>query len=433
MIRLASSPLTLIQTIAFAILLLPASVPAQQAFIVRNVRVFNGQRTEEHRSVLVDSGRIVRVDGPELRVAGTTVVDGRGRTLLPGLIDSHVHVAGEVNSALRQALVLGVTTVLDMFSDETTFAKIKGARAADLPDVADVRSAGVGATAPGGHPTQMGGGPIPTLRSPDEAQAFVDARVFEGSDYIKIIRDDLSRMAPKPVPTLDSLTIAALVRAAHARGKLAIVHVTAERDARLALGAGVDGLAHLFIADSSSPDFGVFVASHHAFVIPTLEAFSWFCGRVEAPAILADSNIAPYLTPQWRIPLTMTVDWPPRKPGCFGSDDAFRQLVRARVPILAGTDSPIPGTTYGASLDAELALYVKRGMTPEAALASATLVPAETFGLRDRGAIRPGLRADLVLVDGDPTKDILATRRIVAVWKRGMLVERIRTVPTSAR
>jgi adenine deaminase len=124
-------PHTAIHIIALAIVVLSfpaASASAQEAFIVRDVRVFDGVRTEEHRSVLVDSGRIMRVSGPDLRVAGASVVDGRGRTLLPGLIDSHVHVASDVNSALQQALVLGVTTVLDMFSDETTFEKISGTR-----------------------------------------------------------------------------------------------------------------------------------------------------------------------------------------------------------------------------------------------------------------------------------------------------------------
>jgi imidazolonepropionase-like amidohydrolase len=231
-------------------------------------------------------------------------------------------------------------------------------------------------------------------------------------------------MYPRPVPTLDSETIAALVRAAHARGKLVVVHVLKERDARMVLGAGADGLAHLFMGERAPPDFGAFVARHHAFVIPTLAVLYPGCGRSDAGALLADSSVAAYLAPQWRA--LLGVQWRPTAHTCAGSDDAFRQLLAAHVPILAGTDAPVPGTAYGASLHGELARYVQLGMTPAAALAAATSVPARTFHLADRGAIRPGLRADLLLVNGDPTRDIRDTRRIVAVWKRGVRVERKR-------
>lgn len=109
---------------------------------------------------------------------------------------------------------------------------------------------------------------------------------------------------------------------------------------------------------------------------------------------------------------------------CVGTDEGVRQLIRARVPLLAGSDSPAPGTTYGASLHGELALLVRDGLTPSQALAAATSVPARAFHLQDRGWIRPGMRADLLLVKGDPTKDIMVTRNIVGVWKRGAWVQR---------
>ncbi len=95
----------------------------------------------------------------------------------------------------------------------------------------------------------------------------------------------------------------------------------------------------------------------------------------------------------------------------------------AGVPILAGTDAPAPGSWNGASLHQELELLVKAGLSPSEALSAATSVPARTFGLKDRGLIAPGLRADLVLVHGDPTRDITSTRDIVAVWKAGKLLE----------
>jgi Amidohydrolase family len=114
-----------------------------------------------------------------------------------------------------------------------------------------------------------------------------------------------------------------------------------------------------------------------------------------------------------------------KRPGVKDSADPPRVTVRpAHVPLLAGTDAPNPGTTHGASLHRELELLVKAGLTPVEALAAATSVPAKQFGLGDRGTIAPGKRADLVLVDGDPTADIRATRKIAGVWKLGLAVDR---------
>ena len=133
-------------------------------FVVRDVRLFDGERVAERRSVLVRDDLISQVGGSELAVPpGTHVVDGRGRTLLPGLIDAHVHLSDSTEADLRQALSLGVTTVLDMWTGSTRFDRIKALRSADPPDMAAVRTAGVGATAPGGHPSQMGGPPFPTV------------------------------------------------------------------------------------------------------------------------------------------------------------------------------------------------------------------------------------------------------------------------------
>ncbi|MFC7564468.1 amidohydrolase family protein [Actinomadura namibiensis] len=94
------------------------------------------------------------------------------------------------------------------------------------------------------------------------------------------------------------------------------------------------------------------------------------------------------------------------------------------MPILAGTDAPIRANANGVSMLAELAHLVRAGLSPRAALAAATSAPAREFGLTDRGRIAPGLRADLLLVDGDPTTDITDLRAITAIWKNGHPVDR---------
>jgi imidazolonepropionase-like amidohydrolase len=376
--------------------------------------------------VLVQDGRISRVGDSKLAVPpGMAVVDGRGRTLLPGLMDAHVHVSDDAAADLRQSLVLGVTTVIDMFSASTRFDRIKALRSTDHPDLADVRTAGTGASAPGGHPSQMGGPPFPTISDAAEATAFVDARIAEGSDFLKIIYDDLATLGT-PIPMLDRGTLNALVAAAHARGKLAVVHVLTDAQARAAIEARADGLAHMFSGPTVSADLARLAASHRTFVVPTLSIWYGACGQPSGAAIAGDPLLRPYIRPPLRARMSSSPGPRTDARSCEGMVEAIRQLARRRVLILAGTDAPSPGQTYGASLHGELALLVRAGLTPRQALAAATSAPARAFRLTDRGRIRPGLRADLLLVEGDPTTDILATRRIVRVWKRGFDVERER-------
>ncbi|MFN2565433.1 MAG: CIA30 family protein, partial [Gemmatimonadaceae bacterium] len=103
---------------------------------------------------------------------------------------------------------------------------------------------------------------------------------------------------------------------------------------------------------------------------------------------------------------------------------SLAKLAKGGVRILAGTDAPNLGTAHGVSMHRELELLVEAGLTPTTALTAATSAPAEAFGLRDRGRIAPGMRADLVLVEGNPTTDIRATRAIAGVWKAGRPYDR---------
>jgi imidazolonepropionase-like amidohydrolase len=397
---------------------------AQSAFLVRNVRVFDGERVAERHDVLVSNGVISQVGPPGLAAPkGTKVIGGTGRTLLPGLIDSHVHLSDSAAADLRQALSLGVTTVFDMWSGGQRYERLKALRSADAPDMAALRTAGTGATAPGGHPTQMGGPPFPTIADSADADAFVSARVAEGSDYIKIVFDDLAGLG-RALPMLDRRTLVGLITAAHRHGKRAVVHVSTEAQARTAIEAGADGLAHLFAAPSVGSDFADVVARHRAFVIPTLTIFFALCGQPNGAAVMGDSLLEPYIRPQLRP--QMSIAWKQTAASCDGTVEAIRAMAARGVPVLAGTDAPAPGAAYGASIHRELELLVRSGLMPTQALVAATSAPARAFGLADRGRIAPGLRADLVLVEGDPTTDIHDTRRIVAVWKRGFEATRVR-------
>lgn len=394
----------------------PASARGNNEFVIHSARVFDGHRVLNRADVWISDGKIKAV-GTSLKIpSDVKVIDASGDTLLPGLIDSHTHAWGD---ALKEAEIFGVTTELDMFTDVKFMQQTKKAQAEGKDrDQADLLSAGSLATAPGGHGTEYGV-PVPTLSSPTEAQAWVDARIAEGSDYIKIIVESGS-YGRRDIPTLNRETTKAIIAAAHARAKLAVVHVSKQKDAHNVIEDGADGLAHLFTDTPPDPGFAAFVAAHHAFVVPTLAVLEGLDGIPGGESLANDSRLAPYLTSNDISNLKKKFPAYQTTATVKNAENTIPQLKAAHVPILAGTDSPNPGTSHGVSVHRELELLVHAGLTPQEALASATSVPAAAFHLDDRGVIAPGKRADLLLVKGDPTRDILATRDILSVWKLGV-------------
>ena len=401
-----------------------SSMPARQSgrvITIKNVRIFDGSTVIPTGAVIIEGGKIKSVGKTAAPPDGAEIIDGTGHTLLPGLIDSHTHAYGP---ALRQAVMFGVTTELDMFSDHRTAAQMRKEQSeGKAAGRADLFSAGTMVTALGGHGTEYGL-KIPTITAPGEAQAFVDARIDEGSDYIKIVYDD-GKLTGLNFPTVSKETMAAVISSAHKRGKLAVVHISTLDEARDAIEAGADGLVHIFSDRAPDPEFPRMVAARRAFVIPTLTVTESVTGVAGGATLATDSALANALSPTDAADLKKSF---PARPGAKSSyasaEEALRQLKAARIPILAGTDAPNPGTVHGASIHRELELLVKAGLTPVEALAAATSAPAAQFRLSDRGRIEPGRRADLLLVKGDPTADIKATRNIARIWKGGVEVDR---------
>ena len=389
----------------------------EATIVFLNATIFDGEQVLENTTVVVRGTKIVAVGSHEPAPEGATIIDCSGKTLLPGLIDSHVHVIDA--KSLNNSLAFGVTTVIDMFTDLRTAERLwKEQREGVVTDRSNFVSSGTLATAPGGHGTEYGIA-IPTISQPDEAQAFVDARIAEGSEFIKIIYDDGSAYG-REIPTISKETLAAIVRAAHARGKMAVVHAGTLQNCLETIEAGADCLAHLYFDNAESPSFGEKAAEAGVFVIPTLTVVRGVFGIPGGAELLKDDSFSSMLSPADVSALQGSFELGPTHPEYYGTTKkALKQLVDAGVPILAGTDAPNPGTAFGASLHMELELLVNAGMNPIDALKAATSVPAEKFGLGDRGRIAPGYRADLLLVEGNPTQTITDTRKINAIWKSG--------------
>jgi imidazolonepropionase-like amidohydrolase len=315
------------------------------------------------------------------------VVDGHGRFLLPGLIDTHVHLGS--HDALVSAIRAGVTTLIDLGTHPDSL--IAEQRAGH--GVPAVVSAGSAASAPGSNQiAQMGFPDESGVNDPNDADRYLDWRIENGSELIKIIVED---PAATQVPALDVPTIAALVEGAHRRGLRTVAHVVTAAAFDRGLDAGVDILTH---APLDRPLPG-------ATVQRMVDA-----GTIASPTLVMMQTVA-------------------RARYGDQADNAFHNALQsvtalhdAGVYIIAGTDAnetqmaPVP---HGTSLHDETDYLQRAGMTAAEALRAATSAAAAAFGLDDRGRLAEGLRADLLLVDGDPVANPAGIRQPAGVWVAG--------------
>jgi enamidase len=403
-----------------AALCLSTSPAGAEDILFQGVRVFTGSTVIPAADVLVSNGTIVSVTavsdaavlpgsplpGPVLGQR-TKIVDGSDRTLLPGLIDTHVHlvmataapteaghaayIANELPGRLQAYLAAGVTTVRSLGDALTMILDVRTALQDGSLAGPDLLVAGPVFTAPGGVPIDVIcvgqawciGELVREIASPAEAQAKVDAVALAGVDVIKVAYDSFGG-----APQLSPLLVSALVQAAADNGLRVAAHTSGfVQDAADLAPLGVQSIEHIMVEPLTSSALGLALVATNTAYAPSLANKA-----VIQPAALAAAlaNVG--------------------------------QLHSDGVTIVVGSDT-LGALPPGDSTVHEVELLVQSGLTPVQALRAATLDAAELLGLaRDRGAIEPGLTADLILVAGDPTTDVSDLRRVVMVMQNGKVV-----------
>ena len=370
-------------------------------------------------SVLIDAGRIAWIgpdeDAPSIGDAPT--IDGNGRSLIPGLINSHVHLANDGSPDLhkqvlddsvpiaslraaqsaRHTLVSGITTVRDCGAANGVVIELGRAVDAGLVEGPRIVAAGRVITMTGGHGHFIG-------READGVDAIrhaVRAEIKGGAQFIKAMATG-GVLTPGVRPTQTALLaeeLRAVVQEAHNAGKRVAMHAIGRQGIKNALDAGVDSIEHGFYLDE---ELFAQAIEQGTFLVPTLLAID---GIVEfGPA---------GGTPEWVIDkATLERD---------RSREMFRAAVHAGVRVAAGTDAGTP-FNHHTDLARELAVMVAIGMTPMQALVAATANAAANLDLLDEiGTIEVGKAADVVLLDGNPLEDVGAYRRPVLVAKAGVI------------
>ncbi len=420
--------------------------------LFRDIRVFDGTTFETHRDVYLSHGTIRAVgstgsvDFPET----AQIVEGRGRTLLPGLIDCHVHLmsAGEKNARPPSAesighalLFAGITTVLVAAGGSEVTDLVQAQR--DGESVAPrLFTAGMGLSAPGGHPQPLLETMLPwplswfmtrqlaVASTGPEARARVRETADQGGHrFYKITYDDL----PPGSPHLSVEALIAAVDEAKRQGLRPIVHANTASDTLAAVDAGASLLVHVPQRELLSP---AQVARILAARIPVVSTVSMLTTThslaARQPNALERAIVDPEQLRRWR----ESPDWD--LPGFSDEIDRrrdefaqiahanFRKLREAGVQILIGTDSGVHGVFPGVGLHNEMRLLVSLGM-PELDLLRAVTREAADFldPKADFGRIAEGARADLLLVRGDPLSDIDALAEIDAVYLGGQRLKRI--------
>jgi imidazolonepropionase-like amidohydrolase len=434
----------------------PAETP--HALVVRNVRVFDAPHArllDGLRDVVVRDGAIAAIEPPGTAPVGQVELDGRGATLLPGLVDVHTHVGssadppGDVGSLpdtganLAAFLYAGVTTVLDLgnLSPAVFRARERIASGADLGP--RLYAAGPVFTAPGGHPAEVLRAWLPwylrwyvvpratrEVGTPDGARAAVDALVADRPDILKIALD---AGADGDVPVMAPETIAAVTAAGHAAGIRTIAHIGSSAEAIAAVRGGVDALAHAPWREEISDAAVAAIAAARVPVVATVSVWD-VASEPRSDFIPLEREVAS--------PKTIAALLGRRSP----DDPALASFVRAAtaahaarrrnvaklraagVTVLAGSDACNAGDFPGAGLHLEVAKLVEAGMSPGDALRAATWDNARFLAgdAADFGEIAVGKRADLLVVEGDPTARIGDLDRIVQVVLGGRVLQRHR-------
>jgi Amidohydrolase family len=408
--------------------------------VIRNARLFDPRNLSvtPATSVVVSGERIVRV-GPDFDVkpsANAEIIDAEGRFLMPGLWDNHQHF-GDNDGALD--LANGVTSARDMANDTDTFLQ-RVARFDNGSELGPrVLKAGIiDGTGEFAGPTKM------RVDTGEQAIQDVDWYADHGYAQIKIY----SSIKPELVPIIADH--------AHARGLRVGGHVPAFMSARQFVQEGTDEIQHLnfivlnflfpdvketrnrdrfikvaeraaeFTPDKSEVrDFINFLGQHHTVLDPTISVFEGlFCGNPSAitPGL---EEIVPRFPPQVRRAMRSgALEVPPDKQAAYHA--AFPAMLRLLNAIHDAGVTIIPGTDAlaGYTLHHELELYARAGIAPSEVLRMATWTPALVMGVnKDRGVIAPGKLADMILVDGDPTKDIRDINKITTVIKGGKVYD----------
>ena len=392
--------------------------------IIRSTRVIDGTgRTIERATVVIRGNRIVAV-GPDrdLSISGrATKIDGRGLSVLPGLIDCHVHlclgaepdvvdaITKETSSlillkssrAARQTLESGFTTVRDVGSRDHSIFTLQEAIGRGIVPGPRIVAAGLAICMVGGHARFIG----QEVEGVQQVRAVVRAQIAAGASVIKVIASG-GVLTPGTSPDQAQMTeeeLQAAVEEAQRAGRKVAAHAHGSSGMKNAVRAGVHSIEHATLMDEEA---AAMMKRQGVFMVPTLSALATTAACRPGCGVPENAlDKAKAMTKRHAV--------------------SFKNAVRDGIPIAMGTDAGTPFNFHGENAQ-ELERMVSFGMSPMQAILASTSAAARLIGIQDQvGTVEKGKLADLLLFEGNPLRriDLLRDRsRIIGVMQAGRFV-----------
>jgi imidazolonepropionase-like amidohydrolase len=422
------------------------------ALVIRNVRLIDGTGTEplEGASILIRRGRIQQISKrAKVTGAGAKVIDGTGKTVLPGLIDMHAHLISggfdtiseksmsydpvEQRRTLKQMLYWGVTSVCDPVQPLSSGLRLRARIARNEFPAPRLFISGPAVTAPGG----WGGANQPEarieLKTLAEVRPAIRRLASARVNFVKLFYDDMSSSFSQPLPKLERKLMEAAIAEAHGRRLKVMVHAYRTEDHKDAMRAGADMMAHSAITEPVDDEYLALARKSRTLYLATLSVYydvfdensirnligKEFVRRTVPQKTLATLSAAEPLN---SFEKSIKQDFIKRQLPTIAA--SLKKLSENDIPLGIGPDTGVPGSFPGIAVHREMELMVQAGVTPARVLVAATKTGADYLGQRSLGRIAPGKIADLVLVNGNPLDDIRNTREIETVIKDGQVIDR---------
>jgi imidazolonepropionase-like amidohydrolase len=426
--------------IAAALLARVAAAAEFTAFTGARIIDGSGKPPMENATMVIDGQKIVSVGSKVKIPAGAKTIDATGQTIIPGLINAHGHVGLVVNGVnkadgytrenvsaqLLQYEQYGVLSVLTLgLNRDLVYGLRDESHQGTLPG-AMLFTAGRGIGEPDGAP------PVPSLpdqvyrpKTSGEAVADVKETVSHHADYLKIWVDDVYGKFSKLPPDIYN----AAIQEAHKHHLRVASHVFYLADAKQLLKDGLDTLAHSVRDAPVDDEFIQAAKSKGTYYVATLNVDESFFALADDPTLLDDpfmknalsaDVIAKFKGDEWRKKILGDANLAKNRAAHETAKANLKTLSDAGVHIAFGTDSGAnPQRIAGWAEHRELELMVKAGLTPLQALTASSSGSAAMIGLKDRGTLSKGMRADFIVLSANPLDDIKNTRKMTAIWHGG--------------
>ncbi len=394
--------------------------------LIDNVTLIDGtgRPPREGVTIVIEGDRIVSVSSArELREATGPRIDGTGKFAIPGLMDMHVHLQGGL-SALHGYLYCGVTSIYDAGNDPDVIFPLRDKERKGEIVSPRIFATGAVVTAPGGH----GGEGAVAIEDFVRDREKLDAHIARNPDVLKITQDEHGWGTRPMIRYLPAELLEEIIRYYHENGIRTTIHVSNEIRAWEAIYAGVDTLAHPVIQGPVSDRYLNMMRVKRIPQVSTLTIGEGYSRLVDHPEFLDQPLYRATLSAEQidRLRSRTRKEWEARrwtewmKVMTPVAQENLKRLHDAGGVVVVGTDQSL-----GPAVHRELELLVEGGIPPLDAIGIATRNGAQFLGReRDLGTVEEGKLADLVLLDANPAEDIDNLKRIHAVIKAGVVIDR---------